>query len=480
MQNDATKNPKLFISYCWSSPDHEQWVIDLATSLMESGVDVILDKWSLREGHDSIAFMEQMVTDKQIKKVAIISDRVYAEKADGRSGGVGTETQIISQVIYEKQKQEKFVAIIPERDDAGKPYLPTYFKGKIYIDLSESGKYAENFEKLLRWIFGKPLYVRPEIGNVPAFLAETAGPTMPTSVAYKRAAEAVKTGKSYYMGAVQEYLDVFLSSLSNFKILKKDGIEFDELVIDNIKSFSPYRNEYIALMHAISQYGKAGDIVIKIHKFFENLIPFMFRGRDVATWVEWDFDNFRYIIHELYLYTIAILLSFEDFDAVNYLIETPYYNRRPDVSAEQQVTTFRAFRQSTRVFNHRNDRLKLNRLSLNADMIKTGAEVSVIDFSQIMQADFILFMRSLVSNEGRWWPETLVYVGYFYNAFEIFARSSSEKYFNRMKVVLGVSDKGQLHAVLEKISANQLTPRWQFDSFEPAKLMGYENLCTRP
>jgi hypothetical protein len=54
---------KLFISYSWSNPDHQQWVIDLATQLRESGVDVILDKWDLKEGHDAYAFMEKMVTD---------------------------------------------------------------------------------------------------------------------------------------------------------------------------------------------------------------------------------------------------------------------------------------------------------------------------------------------------------------------------------------------------------------------------------
>src|SRR5450631_3686414 len=47
------------------------------------------------EGHDSIAFMEKMVTDPTVEKVIIVSDRVYAEKADGRRGGVGTEAQII-------------------------------------------------------------------------------------------------------------------------------------------------------------------------------------------------------------------------------------------------------------------------------------------------------------------------------------------------------------------------------------------------
>lgn len=68
--------PKLFISYSWSDTEHEQWVIDLATDLRESGVDVILDKWDLKEGHDAVAFMEKMVTDPEIKKVAIICDGV--------------------------------------------------------------------------------------------------------------------------------------------------------------------------------------------------------------------------------------------------------------------------------------------------------------------------------------------------------------------------------------------------------------------
>src|SRR3990172_12752343 len=99
------ESPKLFISYSWSSPEHEQWVINLSTELRESGVDVILDKWDLKEGNDALAFMEKMVSDPDIKNVAIICDRVYVEKANGRSGGVGTETQIMTPEIYAKQDQ---------------------------------------------------------------------------------------------------------------------------------------------------------------------------------------------------------------------------------------------------------------------------------------------------------------------------------------------------------------------------------------
>ena len=102
-ETPASPSPRTFISYSWTSPAHGQWVMDLATQLVESGVDVILDKWNLREGHDAVQFMESMVTDPNVTKVIVISDKTYAEKADARKGGVGTESQIISPEIYKKQ-----------------------------------------------------------------------------------------------------------------------------------------------------------------------------------------------------------------------------------------------------------------------------------------------------------------------------------------------------------------------------------------
>lgn len=164
--------PKTFISYCWTSRQHQQWVIDLATQLRENGVDVILDKWDLREGHDAIAFMEKMVTDPSVSKVVMVFDRAYADKADKRTGGVGTETQIISSEVFSKVDQTKFVGVASELNADGKPFTPAYYKSQIYIDLSSEDIYASNFEQLLRWIFDKPLDVKPTLGKQPEFLSD--------------------------------------------------------------------------------------------------------------------------------------------------------------------------------------------------------------------------------------------------------------------------------------------------------------------
>ena len=202
-----TKSARLFISYSWSSPAHQQWVLNLATQLREDGVDVTLDKWDLKEGHDAIKFMEQMVSDPNISKVIIVSDQNYAAKADGRKGGVGTETQIISAEVYGKSDQNKFCAVISELDAEGKPYLPTYYRSRIYIDLSSDDLYPTNYEQLLRWIFGKPAHPKPAIGKPPSFLTDETTPLFPIGARSRRALDAVRQNATNSLPLLLEYLD---------------------------------------------------------------------------------------------------------------------------------------------------------------------------------------------------------------------------------------------------------------------------------
>ena len=42
--NDITDSPKVFISYSWSSSEHEDFVLKLAERLVTDGINVILDK----------------------------------------------------------------------------------------------------------------------------------------------------------------------------------------------------------------------------------------------------------------------------------------------------------------------------------------------------------------------------------------------------------------------------------------------------
>ncbi|WP_025681665.1 SEFIR domain-containing protein [Paenibacillus massiliensis] len=75
------KAPVVFISYSWTTSEHEKWVYDLAARLrISDGLDVKLDKWDLKEGQDKYAFMERMVTSPEVDKVLIICDKGVISK----------------------------------------------------------------------------------------------------------------------------------------------------------------------------------------------------------------------------------------------------------------------------------------------------------------------------------------------------------------------------------------------------------------
>lgn len=474
--------PKLFISYSWSDAEHEQWVIDLATELRESGVDVILDKWDLKEGHDAVAFMEKMVTDPEIKKVAIICDEKYAAKADGRSGGVGTETQIISREVYENQSQEKFVAVVCEKDEHGKAYLPTYYKSRIYIDLIEADRYADNFERLLRWVFDKPLYVKPELGNKPSFLSDGEHISLGTTAIFKRCIDAIKNHKAHAAGTLDEYCTAYAENLERFRISKSDG-EFDDAVIKNIEDFLPFRNEAIQLFIAVAQHAPEESIQ-RLHRFFESMIPYMSRPQNISQCQDWDFDNYKFIVHELFLYALAVLLKYERFEQANYLLQQQYYLPGNSEYGRNVMVSFIVFREHMLSLEHRNKRLGLRRLSVRADLLKERCSGTGIDFRYLLQADFVAFMREEIErkdNYKRWWPETLLYIGHFNSQFEIFARSVSKAYFDKSKVILAIEEPKDLESLLKSYNdGSRKLPSLEFERFNPTLLLGYDHLATRP
>jgi hypothetical protein len=480
----ATKNPKLFISYSWTSPDHEAWVIDLATSLREDGVDVILDKWDLKEGHDAYKFMEQMVSDPDVGKVVMVCNREYAEKANERSGGVGTETQIISAEIYAKADQDKFVAVAAERDDNGRPFVPVYYQSRIYVDLSDNDLYAKNYDQLVRWVYDSPLHIKPPLGQQPGFLSDSASSKLGTSASFRRALEAIRTQKPYRLGALRDYLDRFARGIETLRLDRGQGV-FDDKVFASIEEFLPYRNEVLEVFFALSQYENTPETHRALHRFFEQLLPYLERPQHVTCWNDGDFDNFRFIVHELFLYAIVALLKYERFDGVAYLLRHRYYVGAGPSTSDAMVP-FSTFWRHLGSLHDRNQRLGLRRLDPQGDLLEERAKVSGVPFYQVMQADFTLHVRDCLNSlrEGRnqeWGTPTLRSVRSS-QSFEIYARAESKQYFEVMKQVLDINAKQDLRPLFDAYNSGRLhIPRWGLGfTLNPERLLGYAEMATRP
>ena len=151
-------HPKVFISYAWGSEDYQMKVLAFATALCGDGIEVLLDKWQIAAGNDMNNFMEKSVNDPSVTNVLILLDENYAEKANKRTGGVGTETQIISQHVYASVEQTKFIPVVFERNAAGEVCKPTYLQSRLHFDLSREDSYNSEYQNLVRTLYGIEIY----------------------------------------------------------------------------------------------------------------------------------------------------------------------------------------------------------------------------------------------------------------------------------------------------------------------------------
>lgn len=475
--------PKVFISYSWSSPEHQQWVVDLATQLRENGVDAILDKWDLKEGHDSIVFMERMVTDPGVQKVIIVSDRLYAERANDRRGGVGTETQIISPQIYAKADQDKFVAVVSEVDTDGKAFLPAYYGSRIYINLSREDIYPENFEQLVRWIYGKPLFPKPPVGKPPVYIDETTA-LLPTRSRAARTIDLLQKGSPLAEASLREYLETLSGGFENLRIdMSSEHDPFDDAVVESIEAFLPYRDEFVRVITALARSGVTESQAILLKRFFEIVLTYCYPKRDMQTYSNDWFDNFKFIVHELFLYTAAVLLQYERFSALDHIITGGFYLGSLQEFLNDPVQGLAILDQSVGSLEVRKRRLSLNRVSLHADFLNDRAKIAGVDFEEIMQADFILFMREANDalkrdTHNRWHPDTLVFSGRRFAPYPVFARARSARYFEKIKGLLGVQSVADLNKTIEAFGTKLYLPRWNYHSLRPQEMMGLNEIAS--
>jgi hypothetical protein len=459
METEKKCIPKIFISYSWSTQEHQNWVIELAEKLMANGVSVIIDVWDFKEGQDKFSFMEKMVTDSQVSKVLIICDKAYASKADRRSGGVGTETQIISAELYDKVVQTKFIPVVVEHEN-GHACVPTFIKSRKYIDLSDNASGGNDFETLLRAIFDRPLHRKPPIGKKPSFL-DVDENFIGTSGKYYLLKESIEKEKANIKPLLKDFVDEAIEVIKLEYISKFQSDDHDEEILASIAKLKPLKDQFCNVVDYLCRYN-LDDSLRDLNLFFENLIPYM-NHKGVGQYFKYQFDNIRFIAEELFLSKMAILLKNQKFESAHDFINTSFLSRSSSNGLSN--VRFDKFQSSIESLNTiRKNKLKSNRISLSYDLMKERSESTKgITFDNICEADFILWFNAISSkNRLHWFPGTLAFIDEYSPNLEIFVRAESKKFFEKFKIVLNVDSLDDLKLKFNEIISNNDLSRWRY------------------
>ncbi|MDT0138139.1 toll/interleukin-1 receptor domain-containing protein [Acidovorax sp. PRC11] len=447
----TTEHPKIFISYSWTSVEHEQFVMGLATSLRNHGVDAILDKWDLKPGQDKYVFMESMVVDSEVLKVLVLCDRKYQEKANTRAGGVGTESQIISQELYGKVKQTKFIPIVCDYDDDGQPCLPVFMKGLIYIDVSSEERYGEGLDQLLRLIYEQPFHQKPKLGGAPAFVSNG-------GTSYVRelgaAIRAIQDGKPNRQGLETLFVKGVLTELNKLYVTP-DGKDYDEGVYQAIIGTKELRDQVADYVEAVAAFsGDDPSAIGPFIKLMEGIGAHFGPPENAGSYYPGWIDFYAFFALEAFLIQTAALLRHERWKTLRRLVDTTYILRgdHRGVSPARFIA-FDAHLQS--LDEHRNQRLKLNRVYVSADLLKERCSAEKTSFNELMEADVFLALKSVVagseSSDGwisYWGPRTSVYASHG-NKHPVFLRASDETTRNGIHTAIGVRSGVDLKAKLD-------------------------------
>jgi predicted nucleotide-binding protein len=160
--------PKCFITYSFDgkdkNKDHIAWVAHLAVLLDRCGVNVHCDKLDVHLGMDLAKYVETSIRESDF--VLLICTPTFAKKVNNREGVVGFENQIIAGGILDGSFSPKQVVPIL-RKGSQRESIPSYMKGKVYIDFRDDKVFDEKLKVLLKHIFGSSKRAQISYGRKP-------------------------------------------------------------------------------------------------------------------------------------------------------------------------------------------------------------------------------------------------------------------------------------------------------------------------
>ena len=472
--------PKVFISYAWATKAYEEKVLAFATQLISDGIDVVLDKWDMAEGNDTNAFMERCVNDPSITNVLMLIDPVYARKANEHTGGVGTETQIISAKVYKSVTQDRFIPVVFERDSDGSICKPTYLEGRLHFDLTEDESYDETYQRLVRTLFGEDTYPKPKIGTKPAWVDQPTIAVPRTIVAFdvlKRQSDDKVQSASF-----ASFINGILDRIIQYSNATEQPNSHQELIsiYDETK---PVRLDYLTLL-SYSIYVRRCESTIA--GFFEDLsdaVSDIYTSRGALT---------KVFIHELYIYTIAHFWYIKDYKAVGYLLNHTYFTRRYNLNDSGA--------RNYQLFYSGSDHTSLDEAvcavtgkkyySGTAQHWVTNVCTEYCTKEKLVFADLLCFNYAAYGknyiSDWAWFPITYCYDNEYKSSIARIARKLvSKEYVELLLPVFGFDSVSSFVDKFKQVQESKKYGDFRYrESFDPAHLLGYfikaEEIATLP
>ena len=474
--------PKVFFSYSWTSPVHQELVRSWADRLLADGVEVILDIYDLKEGADKNAFMEKMVTDPTVTHVLVVCESGYRKKANERRAGVGTESQIISQEVYEKVAQSKFIPIVCEFDDSGNPVLPAFLKSRIYVDFSSLEAVNENWEQLIRHLYGRPQHAKPKRGRSPSYI--TSDDPLPVSGITAKLNSLRQAILQEKKGIIEisrrDFLDECVGYANKMRVRDPMVDSVGDKVLetaDTLKQVIGPVVDWVLLESRSAEEEAFAEVLID---FLESLRELKSRPVELNGWREGWFDAHVVFVYETFLYIVAALLKTKSYRVLHEVYASRYLRPATDSGGLTELDRFDSFYGHSDVLQSAlaPEGRKLHAPA--AELVKRHADREDLPFRDIQQAELLTALVSFLTPETYWYPQTLLYWPR-YAKFTFFIKAAQRKHFAKLATITGVNDASKMRSIVKQTvqgDGGGMQGLWERYRIDIVSLMNLDNLDT--
>ena len=285
---------------------------------------------------------------------------------------------------------------------------------------------------------------------------------------------------------VDDFIEEFARDIAQYQVpVPPDGDHhvFVDKIDESIRALLAPRNAALEVVSRIIRFVESDESVRVLRRLFESLYRLTIPKVDVSTW-EFETDNIRFLINEIFIYAVSIALKHEKFDFVAELLDSPFYiDQSEDLALDNPRVDYGAFSVQLESLDLINGKRGLNRRSLQADYLKERCNSRFSAFRGLLQADFVLYLCGELRHDNNdrlvfWQPITWPYQRSARGRpYEIFVRAESGNYFRRMATLFGGVEG--VCALIKRIRENKHSPAhedFRRDRFHPLVLMNHDTL----
>lgn len=289
---------------------------------------------------------------------------------------------------------------------------------------------------------------------------QTPGEVIQPPAIGEQARIAVENSQPNQVPLVRRFMTWLRDELDALKPDFTGGGITDELLVQSIKQTTDLVIQFAQIAEVIATMNNS-DAASEIYKQFELIlerynVPRTFFG----SYKDIDFDFYKFIGHELFVTFFSFLIRENRWQLIVDLLEEGIYVENHEIFREQGLVSFTYVPKYIELLEHRNTRLRLNKISVHADILNErhthGELTKIVPMQQFMDADCFLFLRSEfialeTSKWDKWIPWSKVYMK---KTPRYLLEASRAKYAEKLLDPLGVKDIDTFRLRLHSASNN--------------------------